>query len=305
VTEKLDQVWRRRRAATDALEGLSVGDSFGEQFFGSRPHVEAAVARRQLPPPPWRWTDDTNMAVSILEVLVEKGRIDQDELARSFARRYDPRRGYGAAMHGVLRAIRAGRHWECVAGSQFGGQGSYGNGAAMRVAPLGPWFGDDLEGVVDEARRSAAVTHAHPEASAGAIAVSVAAAVAFRSRGQPPPRWSTFLDQVREHTPPSEVAERLGAARRLAPDATVGAAVGILGNGADVSAQDTVPFAVWSAAHELDDFEGALWRTVSGLGDRDTTCAIVGGIVAARVGAEGIPRQWRENREPLAAPAVD
>lgn len=245
------------------------------------------------------------MAMSILDVLVANGRIDQDELAKSLALRYDPRRGYGGAMHGVLRAIREGQNWESVAGSQFGGEGSYGNGAAMRVATLGAWFADDLGKVVEEARRSAVVTHAHPEASAGAIAVSVAAAVAFRSRGRPPPRWSTFLDQVREHTPASEVAEKLGEARRLAPDAPVPAAVSVLGNGANISAQDTVPFALWGAGHELGDFQGALWRTVSGLGDRDTTCAIVGGIVAARVGTEGIPQQWREAREPLPAPATD
>ena len=43
----------------------------------------------------------------------------------------------------------------------------------------------------------------------------------------------------------------------------------------------------------------ALWHTVAGLGDRDTTCAIVGGIVGARVGVEGIPIEWRDKRESL------
>jgi ADP-ribosylglycohydrolase len=66
-----------------------------------------------------------------------------------------------------------------------------------------------------------------------------------------------------------------------------------------VAGPDTVPFALWCAAQHLDDYEAALWLTVSGLGDRDTTCAIVGGIVALFTGTDGIPAEWRHAREPL------
>ena len=62
-----------------------------------------------------------------------------------------------------------------------------------------------------------------------------------------------------------------------------------------------MPFALWCAARHLDDDEEALGLTVSGLGDRDTTCAIVGGIVACYVGEEGIPVAWLQAREPLPA----
>jgi ADP-ribosylglycohydrolase len=72
-----------------------------------------------------------------------------------------------------------------------------------------------------------------------------------------------------------------------------------LGNGRCTSAQDTVPFALWAAARNLDDFEQAFWTTASAGGDVDTTCAIVGGIVAAKVGADGLPAQWRAACEPL------
>lgn len=84
------------------------------------------------------------------------------------------------------------------------------------------------------------------------------------------------------------------------PDARLGRmAVAVLGNGTGLSAQDTVPFALWCAAQHLDDYEAALWLTVSGLGDRDTTCAIVGGIVACALGEAGIPSAWLAAREPL------
>ncbi len=75
--------------------------------------------------------------------------------------------------------------------------------------------------------------------------------------------------------------------------------VGLLGNGSGVSAQDTVPFALWCAAQHLDDYEAALWLTASGLGDIDTNCAIVGGIVVMSTGLEGVPRSWLLSREPL------
>lgn len=60
-----------------------------------------------------------------------------------------------------------------------------------------------------------------------------------------------------------------------------------------------MPFCVWCAARHLDDYEAALWSTVSGYGDRDTTCAIVGGIVALSAGRESIPSSWLAAREPL------
>jgi ADP-ribosylglycohydrolase len=66
-----------------------------------------------------------------------------------------------------------------------------------------------------------------------------------------------------------------------------------------VSAQDTVPLTIWCAARHIDNFEAAMWATVSGLGDRDPTCAIVGGIVALAVGYAGIPQEWQQARESL------
>lgn len=88
-------------------------------------------------------------------------------------------------------------------------------------------------------------------------------------------------------------------ARNLDPSASVEFAVAALGNGTYLSAQDTVPFALWCAGDSLNNFEEALWLAVSGLGDRDTICAIVGGIVALYTGVDGIPEGWRAAREPL------
>ena len=71
------------------------------------------------------------------------------------------------------------------------------------------------------------------------------------------------------------------------------------GSGQACAAFDTVPFALWAAACSPDDFAETFWRTVAGLGDRDTTCAIACSVTAARVGPEGIPLNWLLAREPL------
>ena len=101
--------------------------------------------------------------------------------------------------------------------------------------------------------------------------------------------------------PRGEVHSQLRRARDLSDGAPVQTAVAVLGNGTGLSAQDTVPFTLWCAARHLDDYEAALWTTVSGFGDRDTTCAIVGGIVACHVGEAGIPTGWLQARELLPA----
>lgn len=296
IMESADRLAR----ALLSLDGLSVGDAFGERFFVHHSSLRLFLGERALPAPPWRFTDDTQMALSIVETLARYGEIDQGELAKSFGRHYDISRGYGPAMHRLLPLIRSGKRWDTESRNLFGGSGSYGNGAAMRVAPVGAYFADDLDTVVEHAAKSAMVTHAHPEGVAGAIAVAVAAAVATRSReAQALPEPGDFIEAVLAHVPTSEVAARLRAARELPADTMILDATMALGNGSRVSAQDTAPYCIWCAARHLTNYEEALWTTVSGLGDRDTTCAIVGGIVACAVGSDGIPNEWMAAREPL------
>lgn len=289
--------WERARLS---LEGLSVGDAFGQTYFANPDSVEWLIQQRALANPPWTWTDDTMMALSVVESLGRFREMDQEYLAQSFADHYEAGRSYGPAMHGFLRELREGGDWRGLSRGLFEGQGSFGNGAAMRVAPLGAYFADDLPRCIQQARLSAEVTHTHAEGIAGAIAVAVAAALAWqaRSTGRCPSR-EEFLDSILPHVPDSIVREKIRHARELTQRCSVSLAVAALGNGSGVSAQDTVPFCLWCAGESLEDYEEALWRTLSGLGDRDTTCAIVGGIVSLYTGAEGIPDRWKADHEPL------
>jgi ADP-ribosylglycohydrolase len=274
-----------------SLQGLSVGDAFGECFFS---HSYELVERRELPPPPWRWTDDTHMAVSIVEVLQKHGGVDQDILAQAFALRFrqESWRGYGSGARHLLSQISKGADWRKAAPALFGG-GSFGNGGAMRVAPIGGFFAGQPPLAAVQARLSAEITHAHPEGQAGAMAVAAAAAFAARPDH---PSGTEFIQAVLDFVPEGLTRQGIQQALEIPPDAFE-RAVEELGTGAMISAQDTVPFCLWSAAHHLDDYEAALWQTVAGLGDRDTTCAIVGGIVA--LSARGTPAEWLARREPL------
>lgn len=273
-----------------SLIGLSVGDAFGEQFFG---RDWSAIERRQLPPGPWRWTDDTHMALSIVEHLIDRGEIVPDQLARLFAHRFDrdPDRGYGAGAVRLLVRLGEGMDWREVSQGLFNG-GSYGNGAAMRAAPIGGYFWGDPERAAAEARKSAEITHAHPEGQAGAMAVAAAAALSLmRPALSGPEYWRAVL----EHVPAGRTREGVAEATKIGPEDHPRAA-SVLGTGQQLAAFDTVPFCLWVVANHGFEYELALWTTVAGRGDLDTTCAIVGGIVAL---AAEVPADWVDRREPL------
>jgi ADP-ribosylglycohydrolase len=298
----------RLARALVSLDGLSVGDALGERFFGAPVEAIRRIVARELPPGPWRYTDDTEMACAVVETLAHHGRVDCDALAATFAWRYrrDPMRGYGRGAHDLLQSIGRGSRWQDVAWRAFGGQGSRGNGGAMRVAPLGAYYADalDLDELVEEARKSAMVTHAHLDGQAGAIAVALAAAWVARRSGQEADDGTAILRFALARTPGGPTRDGVGKAVELAarwakdgpPSSPAEAAAAELGNGADVCASDTVPLALFWAQRCLGSFEDTFWFTVAGLGDRDTTCAIACGIAAL---ADPPPAAWVSARERL------
>ena len=149
------------------LLGLAVGDALGGRFEGQSPE---RIAER-FPTPDalltttifdrLDYTDDTQMAIGVAETLVENLEILEERLCHYFTINYLPSRGYGFGARAVLDAMEEGRDYRQVAAEHFPG-GSFGNGAAMRVAPVGLFFHHDLEAVWEQARLSALPTHVHP-----------------------------------------------------------------------------------------------------------------------------------------------
>lgn len=268
-----------------SLEALALGDAYGQRGFSGNYTGE------------WKWTDDTAMALGIVDVLTRKGHVDQDELARVFARNYiaEPDRGYGPGQHRLMREIADGADWRKAARELFNG-GSFGNGGAMRVAPLGAYFADDMENLVEQATLSAEVTHAHAEGIAGAVAVAAAAACLLTLDNDAP--RVQLIEQARDLTPHSDVRAGIEHALTIDLDYSVQTAVSALGNGSRITAQDTVPLCIWLAARHRFDYADAMRETVSAGGDRDTNCAIVGGILGAREDCV-LPADWLKYREAL------
>lgn len=175
----------------------------------------------------------------------------------------------------------------------FGGTGSMGNGGAMRVAPLGGYFAGELERAAEEAAKSCAPTHRNQEGIAGAVAIAVAGAALAAD-----PHADVF-DAALPHTREGPTRAKIERAQELIRERTTAAhAARVLGNGSRVISSDTVPFRLAMTALRLP-YEEAMWQTVAQGGDRDTTCAIVGGLIALRDGANTVPEGWREEREPL------
>ena len=291
-------------AALDSLRGLALGDAFGETWF---PVLRAggdalALIRGRVTPEAerWPWTDDTALAVALLRAAWPDGEVEPDAVAREFglAYRADDGRGYAAGMHELLpRLAEEPAAWRAASAALFGGEGSLGNGAAMRTAPLGALLADDPALAARRAVVAAEVTHRHPEGVAGAVAVTVAAALAVTA--EPTTAPGALLRRVAAYVPPGAVRDGLERAAALPAATGPAEAAAALGSGARMRADDTVPFALWSAARHLDDLVGALWCTAEGLGDVDTTCAVTGGVVAARTGLSAGPGDWLRRAEPL------
>jgi poly(ADP-ribose) glycohydrolase ARH3 len=274
--------------ARGALLGTFVGDALGMPFEGAAPAeiperlemLEARLGRGT-------YTDDTQMAIALAESLLDRGRIDSQALAFAFAGAHDPLRGYGAGTTEVLRLVRSGVHPREAASSAFGGEGSQGNGAAMRIAPVAVRYGDDQTALVRAARESARVTHAHPLAIDAAVAQ--AAAIAAALRGEP------ALDAALHAATTPELKWRLTKATRLldaAPRPTEAAAA--LGNSS--TGHESVPVAIYSAtAH--GSVEAAITFAVRCGGDTDTIGAMTGAIAAARAGVGAIPSRWTDALE--------
>src|ERR1700720_2304636 len=163
------------------LLGLALGDALGAKFEAQSadairarfPTVEDLIA---YPQEEIWYTDDTQMAIGVSEALIESGAIVEEILCRAFVANYLPSRGYGRGARAVLEAMEDGRDYRKVAEQHFPG-GSFGNGAAMRVSPVGLVFRDDRRRLWEQARLSALPTHLHPLGIEGAQLLALAVAL--------------------------------------------------------------------------------------------------------------------------------
>jgi ADP-ribosylglycohydrolase len=231
----------------------------------------------------------------LLRHLSEYQTVHPDQFALELSQAYisDPHRSYGHSARALLTAVHSGQPWQDLSPASFAGMGSMGNGAAMRVAPLGAWFAGNLDFLVDAARLSARVTHANRNSIEGAVAIALTAAHFARKETYAHNIWDSLLMRMKA----SYTRERIFAASKLSPNTTPAEAAEELGTGRWGCAHETVPFAIWSVLRHPRSYEDALWTTIEGKGSTDITCAMVGGILGA---GQYVPsREWLLQIEPL------
>jgi poly(ADP-ribose) glycohydrolase ARH3 len=268
------------------LLGLAVGDALGAPFEGIDAYgIYSAFgpARKIVERPPVDalfYTDDTQTMIGVAEALLADNSIVERTLVSRFVHHFDPDRGYGPATRKVIEAARdGGDEWRPLSETLLPG-GSLGNGAAMRVAPVGLVFRNDLDRVRAEAERSALPTHRHPVGIEGAQLV--AHAIAIACRGAPFDRVAFFRElHARARTP--EFRYQLDIAAKLADDDSVAPF------GSTLRADESVVTALACFAFSPDSYEDAVARAIGLGGDTDTVAAMAGAISGAFLGIEAIP----------------
>ncbi|MFI7495580.1 ADP-ribosylglycohydrolase family protein [Kocuria sp. M4R2S49] len=273
------------------LAGTAVGDGLGAPFEGRSLVPATALDRWIFSSRTLHHTDDTAMAMVLAEHLALSGGIDQAVLASDFAVAWyqEPLRGYGGGAARVLAAIADGADWRQAAVSVFEG-GSWGNGAAMRVAPVAV-VSTSVPEAAELGRRSAEITHTHAHGRHGAALQSAAAHLALHSDPDHPLDTDAFLVDLTDVVPSSSWQEKLaGISALLGREASTEEAAGALGN--DISALGSVPLAVFAFLRHAEAPEAAIRCAVRCGGDTDTIAAMTGALSGARHGYAGLPASW-------------
>lgn len=273
------------------LVGSAIGDSLGS------PHEGLWIREQRTRPSMGRWTDDPHMMIGVAESLIDNKGFNGSHMAQTFIRNYErePWRGYARGPPRVFKWIRSGVAWNKAAKRLFGGAGSYGNGAAMRVAPVGLFYHDDPERLRSIARSQSQITHAHELGVEGAVLQAYAVALVTGMNSYAKLEPSVFLKELIDFTLSKIYKQKLEKAEKLLDKTNRLQVIRELGN--SVEALNSVPTAIYSFLGNFDSFEEAVLYAISLGGDTDTIGAMTGAISGAYHGIEAIPEGWKNKLE--------
>lgn len=283
-----------------SLLGAALGDAVGASWEGHRlaeePEIKLTTSLRGL----LRYTDDTHMTIGVAESLAECGGFDGAHMAGRFVDNYyrEPWRGYGPGPPRVFRLIKGGKPWDKAAGDIYPG-GSFGNGAAMRVAPVGLFFWNRPLELREVAYQSGLITHAHVLGMEGAALQAMVVALAVAEDPARPFEPLSFMSHLLDFTTEDTYREKLGKFSMLLerPDDRQ-RVVRELGHG--IEAFNSVPTAIFAFLSHQADFTSAVIYAISLGGDTDTIASMAGAIAGAYLGVDALPGEWLsrlENRD--------
>lgn len=270
----------------NTLLGGAIGDALGMPFETCLVNNEALVSwdgKTFLPSKhhnlkAGQFTDDSQMQQMVAESLIANKGFNPDDLAEKYTNWMvsGSARGYGKTTLMAVQNLVSGKHW-----SESGIVGSYGNGTAMRAAPFGVYFRDNIKELVRIVKIDSAITHASEEAEAGALTIALTAAYAVNQD------TSNLLERVCEFLPDSKLKNTIYSLDSLisADHISPAQALSVLGTKANV--KETVP-AVMYCFLKFDNYHDAVIAAIKAGGDTDTTAAIVGGLIGAKLGMKAI-----------------
>ena len=270
-----------------SMLSAALGDSLGASF-----HRRAKSGLL-------RYTDDTAMMIALAESIIESGgKVDPTKLAWKFVETYEkePWRGYGPGPPRIFKLIKIGEG-PLELDKRFYPGGSYGNGAAMRIAPIGLFFHDDLEGLRRAVVASCKPTHNNLLGIEGALLEAVSVAKALTTRVDEEVDAGDFVEQLVSIVSTDIYRRKLKRIRELLEQEDLSRVVRELGN--SVEAFNSVPTAIYCYLRERDPVK-AIELAVKLGGDRDTIACMAGAIAGAHRGIEVLPRDLLkrlENRE--------
>ncbi|UCG63611.1 MAG: ADP-ribosylglycohydrolase family protein [Deltaproteobacteria bacterium] len=276
--------------------GSALGDAIGELAFLYRKKEDLCAQLERLKE--FRYTDDSAMAIGLAESITKKGCLDQQDLGETFRKNFkkEPWRGYASGPPTIFSMVeQLGITYAEAAGTLFGGTGSLGNGAAMRIVPVGLFFHNSSD-LYEMARMSAAVTHAHPVGIDGAAVQAKAIALAVKLDPREAFPREVFIDTLIGFAGTPEMKEKIRDVRDLLMNRVhPSAAAQQLGR--TVAVHESLPFALYSFLRHPKSFEDCLFCAILHEGDRDTLGAMACAISGAYVGIKAIPESWREKLE--------
>jgi len=285
------------------LVGTAIGDALGARREGrgmsrSEDIVSLAEKLEQL-----IYTDDTHMTIGIAESLIESKGFNGEHMAQTFIKNYEaePWRGYGPGPPRIFWMIKGGEAWYSAANRLYQG-GSFGNGSAMRVAPVGLLYSRNLEKLREIAYQSSSITHSHELGKEGAALQACAVALALNAPSDEDMGKEAFLSRLQNFIPNEVYKEKVAQIRKLLGEQDKAKVVATLGNG--IEALRSVPTAIYCFLRQPRSYKDTVIYAISLGGDTDTIAAMAGAISGAYLGIEAIPSEWRaklENREYIEA----
>lgn len=274
-----------------ALVGTAVGDALGAPMEGRNEVPAGYLSSLDSTPPNLAYTDDTAMTIGVANSLLECSGFDGAHMAATLSRDYErePWRGYGAGPPRVFDNLGRGVPWDEAAASLFDGEGSYGNGAAMRVAPVALYAYPNQRRAAKIAHKTALITHTHPEGIDGAVAQAVAITALLQATSSDDPAELTRI--VLAHVNSSVFRSKLMFIDRHIGERDPRGIADVLGTG--IAAHTSVPTALACFLANTASFGDSVKAAISLGGDTDTIAAMTGALAGARNGLSAIPENWQ------------